>query len=477
MKKRLTYPAFALALLLLQHAGCREPTRVKVEKPHIIFLLIDAIRNDHLSCYGYHWNTTPVIDELASGGTLFENAIAQSPWTAPSMASLFTSRRPMAVGVHAIESKSGMRYLKKGLVTVLDDKHKTLAEILKENGYATIAVTTNGLSSHHVNMVQGFDVDSYHVYKKGNVVISRSIELLQDFTDPGSPHCGKPIFLYVHFIDVHEPNQPAPPFDKLFPTLDSGPHTKKHAKWGHYKIKDPNDEAFRIFKSHKTALYDGALTFVDDQIGRLVDAMKELGLYDNSVIVIASDHGEELWDHALIEQTYRKDPRNHYGIGHGHTMFAELLNVPLIFSGKGVPAGARIKTQVRNSDISPTLLGLAGVDQENAGLEGVDLIEKMKTRTLTDLIAFSEDIIYGYEEKCVQDNRYKYIRGRDYEFLFDKQKDPLETKNLASKLGQTKNKFAKILDEILESTDEQHGDPITVNDEIIEQLRKLGYMR
>ena len=479
MRNRSTYPALvplAVAAALLLYSGCEEPKKLKTEQPHIIFLLIDALRKDHMSCYGYHRETTPVMDELAGRGVVFEHAIAQSPWTAPSMASLFTSKRPLAVGVHATEQPGGLRHLKKGRVTKLDNKHTTLAEILKAKGYATIAVTTNAMSSHHVNMVQGFDRHTYLMYKKANILMDQALMDIAQVTDPESPDRGKPIFLYMHFIDVHEPNNPAHPFDKLYPTLDSRPHIKKHSKWGFYRISDPNKWAFRNFKSHKTALYDGALSFVDDQIGRLIDCLKEMGLFDNSIFVISSDHGEELWDHALLEQTYRIDPRGHYGVGHGHTMFAEVLDVPLIFYGPGVPGGVRTTEQVRNMDIAPTLLGLAGVNRAGLSLDGVDLIEKMKARTLTDLLAFSEDITYGYEEKCVQDARIKYIRGRNFEFLFDKKKDPKETINLVKKRRSTRLKYSKILDAILEGTQTTRGTPVIMTEELKEQLRHLGYM-
>lgn len=394
------------------------------------------------------------------------------------MASLFTSRYATEVGVRSLEWKSGMRHLKHFSVTSLPDKHVTLAEMFKQEGYMTISVTTNGLSAGLVNMVQGFNKQSHLVYKDAETVTSRAIRYLEDDVSPRNDGQGnRPFFMYIHYIDVHEPNRPPAPYDTLYPTLDNAPHTKEHTRWGFKNGTGLNEKDFLVFKSHKVALYDGAIRFVDDQIGRLVRCMKELGLYRDSVIVIASDHGEELWDHALFEKKYKHDPRNYFGIGHGHTMFSELLHVPLVFHGKHVPKNLRVGQQVRNMDIAATLLGLADVEHEVDSLRGVDLLRLLRSGRLEDLLSFSEDIAYGYEEKCIQDGQYKLVMGKDYLFLFNKSHRPYDTENLANKMPALKNSLSGRLSDILSSLQEDHGDPVLFNEKVKEHLEELGYLQ
>jgi arylsulfatase A-like enzyme len=471
--------ALLLVGLVLAQAGCRKTSKLKREKPNVVLIVIDALRRDHVSAYGYKHKTTPVIDALAERGVLFENAIAQAPWTPSSMASMLTSRRPLAVGVHATEQPSGMRHLKKGRVTKLDDRHTTLMEVLEESGYATLCATANHLASDEVNFDQGCQKFVHRKYKQGN----RADRMLDEAFDMLEKHVNEsrtagtqtPFFLWLHLMDVHEPNEPPPPYDHMYPIIGKAPHKRAHQKWGWYKLKNPGNRNFRIFKSHKVALYDGALTFVDAQIERFIGKLQDWRLADDTVLVIVSDHGEELWDHALFEQEYREDPRGHYGVGHGHTMFAEVLNVPLVIHGAGIPEGLRIAEQVRNVDIMPTILGLAEVTP-NLKMEGVDLLAKIGQRKLESMLAFSEDITYGYEEKCVQDQRWKYIRGKDYEFLFDKQSDPREKAGVLEKHPAQKKRLGKLLDAILAGPVADSGEYMEMNEETLEHLRELGYI-
>jgi arylsulfatase A-like enzyme len=361
--------ALLIALVLIQPC-CRRTSGLERPRPNIVLIVIDTLRRDHVSAYGYRRETTPVIDSLAEHGILFENAISQSPWTPSSMASMLTSRRPLAVGVHATEQPSGMRHLKKGRVTKLDDRHTTLLEVLEEGGYSTMCVISNHLASRQIKLDQGCDRYVFRHSDDGHGadrMVDEAFAMLgRHVGESRASGVRTPFFMWLHFMDVHEPNEPPPPYDAMYPYLGKGTHKKAHRRWGWYKLEDPGNGKFRVFKSHKVALYDGSLSFIDAQIERFIGQLEQWGLADDTVFVIASDHGEELWDHALLEQEYREDPRGRYGVGHGHTMFAEVLNVPLIIHGAGVPAGVRVPEQVRNVDIMPTILGLA--DLASGGL-------------------------------------------------------------------------------------------------------------
>jgi arylsulfatase A-like enzyme len=133
-----------------------DPTKIE-SKPNIVFMLLDALRKDRLSCYGYMRNTTPFIDEFAENGLLFTNAVSQAPWTSPSVASIFTSQYPTQIGVGAIEDTKGMRNLDLFLPSVLNKKATTLSEILKKAGYKTYHVGTNPYVVDKYRILQGFE--------------------------------------------------------------------------------------------------------------------------------------------------------------------------------------------------------------------------------------------------------------------------------------------------------------------------------
>lgn len=444
--------------------------RTGAERPHIVFLLVDALRKDHLGCYGYERATTPTIDALSQKGLVFENAVSQAPWTSPSMASIFTSRYPSQVGVGALEDESGMRNLDVHLPSVLPKKALTLAERLKKAGYMTVSLVANPYIVDKFGMLQGFRKKFYEHKAPAGRLIERAVA----FIDAAGPE--PPLFLYVHLMDLHIPLEPPSPFDTLYPTLDGAPHTQDQREWKFFRSEDLASRDFRAYLSHKRALYDGSLNYLDFQIGRFMDFLRKKDRLSSTVVVIAADHGEEFWDHADSERRWFKDPRNLYGMGHGHTLFRELLDVPLILFGPGVPPG-RIASQVRNVDIAPTLLDLAGVDVDPAHVEGVPLVEKITQDALKPLLAFSEDIAYGYEQKSLQNMAYKYIRTREREILFDKTADPTETRDIAHEKPEIVFAFRKSLDSLLELMTPSQRTPAIMDAELRERLKSLGYIK
>ena len=214
-----------------------------------------------------------------------------------------------------------------------------------------------------------------------------------------------PFFVYIHFMDVHVPCNPPPPYGEMYVSLNP-------------------------------ALFE--------------------------------------------KENFDDDPRGeHYGIGHGHSMFKELLDVPLIFSGMGVPKG-RVLRQTRNLDITPTLLGLAGVENTSGRYKGEDVISLLKEIDGDDRLAFSEGIMYGYEKKSLQNARYKYIRCRNCkvaELLSDKKQDPYETVNLANMRPDIKDRMSGLMDELLKGIKQRKAPPALINEETKKQLRSLGYIQ
>jgi arylsulfatase A-like enzyme len=302
------------------------------------------------------------------------------------------------------------------------------------------------------------------------------LKQLDEQLDSGA---GRPFFLYLHFMDTHEPLDPPAPFDSKYPVTDGKPHAKEHRAWSFTKLGDHTKPGFESFRDHKLALYDGAITFVDSQIRRLVDALEARGVLENSVIVIASDHGEEFWDHPEFAVKFEGHTMKGGGGAHGHSMFGELLDVPLIFFGRGVPQG-RVDRQVRNLDILPTILGLAGIRDRSLQIEGVDLFSQGERTAESDLLSFSEDISYGYEVKALSDGRFKYMRytghPQSLEFLFDRSVDPDEMQDVAGANPRVLGSLRATTEQMMEANGRGTGEPVSLDADDIEELRALGYI-
>jgi arylsulfatase A-like enzyme len=275
--------------------------------PLVIVYLVDTLRRDHLSLYGYGRRTSPSLDGFASDAVVFDQAIAPSSWTIPSVASLFTSLLPDGHGALHLQAP-------------LAPAAHTLAERMAESGFATGAVVANPLILASSGFDQGFGYFEGLHGRKGRlsttVPAARVVDAALRFIDS---HRGLASFLFVHAFDPHSPYQPPPPFDRQF----EPPTTSER------------DQAI--------ALYDGEIAYGDQEFGRFVRELKARGLYDRALFVFASDHGEEFLDHG--------DWR------HGTTLFDELVRVPLVvrFPG-GAHSGRRVGRQVQLLDVLPTVL-------------------------------------------------------------------------------------------------------------------------
>jgi arylsulfatase A-like enzyme len=277
------------------------------QAPLVVVYLVDTLRRDHLSLYGYKRPTSPSLDRFASDAVVFEQAVAPSSWTIPSVGSLFTSLLPDEHG--AVD-----------LLAPLAPTAHTLAERLAEGGFATGTIMANPLIQRSRGFEQGFTYFAGLRGRRGRpsrtVSAGRVVDGALRFLET---HRGLPVFLYVHAFDPHSPYQPPPPFDQVFRPLS----------------QSDRDQA--------VALYDGEIAYGDREFGRFVAELKATGIYERALVVFTSDHGEEFLDHG--------DWR------HGNSLFDELVRVPLVvkFPG-GVHAGLRVDRQVQLLDVLPTVL-------------------------------------------------------------------------------------------------------------------------
>lgn len=278
------------------------------EAPSIVLLSIDTLRRDHLDVYGYPLPTAPFVRRLAGEGMVFEDLISEAATTGPSHMTMFTSLPTLVHGVRSVGNQ----------VTA---PLSTTAELLRERGYATAAITEDGPLGREAGFGLGFD---RYVENKSPHLLLPEGHVTHTF-DQVRAHLarvgGRPFFLFLHTFQVHAPYAPPAEYVQLFEA--GGPGAAA--------------EAMRS--------YDQEIRFVDDQIAALHEWMRSRGLLDNTYFFLVSDHGEQFYEHGML--------------GHGTPPFEEVLRVPLIVTGPGVPRG-RNPTPLEHLDLLPTMLDLAG---------------------------------------------------------------------------------------------------------------------
>ncbi len=330
-------------------------------RPNVLLISIDSLRADHLGCYGYHRDTSPTLDSLASRGCLFERAIAQSSWTLPSHTSLLSSLYLRSHGVGSPKHSLGA------------EAH-ILPEILRCAGYQTAAFVSGGPLDPCYGLNQGFDFYDGHC-ATGNKEAPRNactnervIQWLR--TSPRSP-----FFLFVHYWDVHQPYTPPAPYNTRFangPKRDPDPAAVVRKLRELARAGRPAKREVRKLLS----LYDGEIAHTDRHVGLLLDEMVRLRIADRTAVIVTSDHGDEFLDHGET--------------GHGHSLFQELIHVPLIWVEPEAPGSCRaVPEQVELVDVAPTILDFLGLDA-GAAMEGRSFLPLVRGGEQESRPAFSE---------------------------------------------------------------------------------------
>ncbi|MBK7878603.1 MAG: sulfatase [Planctomycetes bacterium] len=438
--------------------------------PDVLLISIDSLRADHLGCYGYPKPTSPVIDRLASEGVRFETAVSTTSWTLPAHAALFTGLYDSTHGV-----------VDNGLA--LPAKARTLAESLHERGYRT-AGFYGGPYLHPVfGLGQGFDVYescmSLSVGEPGagvkRVLDPREVASHTDVTGPRTLDAVKrhlataasdvPQFLFVHLWDVHYDYQPPESYWRRFDpdytgTLDARNVATNPAIHERMPARD---------LQHLIALYDGEIAFTDEIVGRILDAWKERRDLDRTLVVITADHGEEFFEHR--------------GKGHQHTLFDEVLRVPLVVRWPAGIAGTRVvKDPVRLIDVFPTLAAATGASTGSA-VQGRDLGPLLAGKTLPPQSALCELLVDGGDVRALRTDALKVLRfqgGRET-FALDLANDPKETRPLPPNSPALERGAAELVRELEAArrlADERKAPPkrITVERALQDSLRGFGYL-
>jgi arylsulfatase A-like enzyme len=354
----------AVSLAALLSAGCGQgkpppptskpdqPARpVDKSRPNIVLISVDTLRPDHLGCYGYSRNTSPNIDRLAGEGAVFENVISSTSWTLPAHCAMFTG---LCDSVHGATEAD----------RVLHEGHTTLAERLKQSGFATVGFFSGPFLHPVFGLSQGFDeyidCSSYPQIANETVAETGSLtgrtiwrEAYRDITSPKilqqveawlDQRLSQPFFMFIHMWDVHFDFIPPPPYDTKFDPDYTGTIT------GENFFTDPriNANLPRRDIEHLIALYDGEIGWTDEHIGKIVGHLEQLGLLDSTILVVTADHGTAFFEHGAK--------------GHRNSLFDELIRIPLIIRYPTLTsAGQRHPEQARMIDLMPTVLRLVGL--------------------------------------------------------------------------------------------------------------------
>ncbi len=424
-------------------AALAQPAPPSRERPNLVFLVVDALRPDRLGAYGATPSPSPAIDALAAGGVLYENAHTNGASTKLAIPSLLTSLHPISHGV--LDEAS-----------VLSDAALTITEILANDGYATRFYNGGNIYLHRrFNFGQGFERTFYRYGADAPEVVDAFLSDLSGLRN-------RPFFAYLHFMDVHTPYNRNPRSVAAWggedPALEPGGGG----------LASPSSELPEAGRVVLRRIYDAQIRETDEQIGRVLDALRTAGLRHDTYVVFTADHGEEFWEHERF--------------GHAHTVYEELLHIPLVLAGPGL-APRRIATRVRIVDVFPTALELLGLPLPE-GIEGVAL--PTGPGAGPDRPVFAMASVFGIAILGLLDGTDKVVTGPvelrslspevlEAGELYDLASDPGEQHNLVAERGGRASALVKRLRQHVAAGGRLRGGAAEIDARTRKQLEALGY--
>jgi arylsulfatase A-like enzyme len=410
-------------------------------KPNIILISVDTLRADHLGCYGDPRGTSPNIDRLASAGVLFENGFSPTAWTLPGHASMFSGLTPRRHG--ATRAKTAIR-----------EDVPLLAEILAQDGYATAAVVNAPFMQAKFGFDRGFDTFT-------NVPKLETAHHQQAVLNTVRRGGEKPFFYFFHYMSVHDPYTPEESFNRFVDSYELPIGITGEGLLQLWRALDKGERSLNADEIRfLDDLYTGGVLSVDARIGEVLDLLDRLQLDGDTIVIFTSDHGEEFMEHGSIVHT--------------KTLYDEVLRVPLIFRGPGIPRGGRVRSMAALIDIVPTVLGLLGIASP-LGLDGVDLAAYWKDDARPErLLEIQTNWINGARGKRgIRTPTRKLIvsletGAKEY---YDLASDPAETENLYPDPGA--EELGRELDAQVEET---VGGEVELDPDDIDRLKALGYL-
>jgi arylsulfatase A-like enzyme len=455
-------------------------------RPNVILITIDTLRADHLSAYGYKRRTSPVIDGLAAEGVLFVNAFSQSTWTKPSTASLLTSHYPTMHQTNLEKAR-------------LPEAELLLFEVLRAQGYRTAVLSGNPWITVEYGFDQGVDY-FYSIYderfarvtlfmpalkRPNNLVDAPVYNLIKRFVQGElstterddrlqaeaarwlATNPPRPFFIYLHMMSPHHPYNPPPPFDRAFVDNPQTPPVTSYPRKSYF-FGEHGDPLPPAQLADMVGRYDGDILFADTMVGKLVATLGRLALLDDTVLIVTSDHGEEFYDHE--------------NWGHGHSVYNELLHVPLVIRYPALFAGgARVSVPVSAVDVMPTILELSGAPIPSSAA-GRSLVALMRGTDPAPAGETYSELLYRYGSgRALIRGSQKFVGitvgTEERRELYDLVADPGETRNLAGAAPDTP-RFATRLAEVRTWAEEHRVDAAEahVTTDMEQRVRALGYV-
>jgi arylsulfatase A-like enzyme len=439
--------------------------------PKAVFVIVvDTLRPDRLSCYGYRAHQTPHIDRLAASGVLFERMHAAASWTGPSMGTIMTSRYPTQLGMierHVGQTTFRPHERRKQINNAIPMGAHTLAEMMREAGFHTAAFVNQAFINAHEGYMQGFQ-EWCHTVDTDKVAWddpTRPAPALSVPRDAELGHAdGVLIDAFVEWLNA---------------TGDGRPFVWLHLLRPHWPyVPPPTYMADHPLSEDPSALYDGEVRATDDDIGRVLDAIDRRYGLDRCLIIFTSDHGEAFGEHD--------------GFGHGHSLHTEVSHVPMILHAPGLPMGARVATIVRTADILPTVLELTSVVP--------DTTEPFVGESLVGLIAhggkdragYAAGMLYEGTERSWMRNGYRVmfeVAGDEKYSLYNMETDPLEESDVSARHPDLFNAMRGELNALNEqftadfeaspgdAAPESAADKDAEDERTLRSLRALGYIK
>ncbi len=422
---------------------------VQPQRPRSLVLIsLDTLRADRLGTYGYRRPTSPTLDSLAASGVVFDKMIAVSSWTLPTHLTVLTGLYP---------SSHGITHWQRGALSV---DRPLLAERLQRAGYRTAAITGGGYVGQRFGFARGFDEYSQLISRKhletGSFPIA--IQRAQHFLE--SVPSDQPYFLFLHTYDIHCPYVPPPAYAQQF--LSEGAKRTRYTNC--LQGKQRQEVTFDVGeRRYLSDMYDASIRQVDDNLGELLQSLKARKDFENTVIVIFSDHGEEFFEHGRL--------------GHEGTLYREVLHVPCIIVAPGF-AARRVPQQVSHVDLLPTILELLG-HEVPTDVDGRTLTLLMEGKAAAPrAFQFSELSWHGNLRSLYNDEHHLIAdEAAEKRELYAVPNDPKEERDLsklhpetAANLGSELDTFA---DRLVSPTPEALPD---ASREHLEELKTLGYL-
>ena len=465
--------------------GAHPPAAARPSKPNILLVTLDTVRADHLSLYGYGRRTTPNLEKMAREATVFTRAMAAGNVTLISHAAIFTGLYGSWTGVGSSRISHGGPIL---------SKYPTAPVILSQNGYFTGSVVANtGNLRPSFGFDRGFQFFDYRTppqilpLDKTYLLRNSARRVLDRFTctadfdlsvrrarginddafrflDQASGS-GRPFFLFLNYMDAHSVYAPPPPFDNLFPGKDCSVNLARYLQ----RTRDlaagkallPDRE-----RRHYISQYDGAVAFMDAEIERLVLGLKQRGLYDNTLIVITSDHGESLGDRNLLF--------------HGLSAYQNQVHIPLLVKYPGRNEPKVVDTPVGHTDILPTLLEAAGIPLP-AYLQGRSLRRPEAPRTVISEAfprpGFARFPGFNTVRRAIYDGKFKFIESSaGTRELYDLDTDAIEVHDLCAEQSGRCEAMHRGLMAWTGAMPVQTGAPQKLDPDTLQRLKSLGYV-